>query len=396
MNNLKIKNSSDKVIANTYARFPIAISKGQGAYVWDADGKQYLDFVSGLAVCNLGHCHPAITKAIQEQAAKLLHVSNLYYTEPQNTLAGLLIAHSFADKVFFCNSGAEANEAAIKLARRYSFDHHGDSRQTIITMNNSFHGRTMATLTATGQQKVKTGFTPLLPGFKHVEFNNIDALTDAIDDSVCAVMLEPIQGEGGVIVASDTYLKQARDLCDKAGILLIYDEVQVGMGRTGRLFAYEHAQAIPDIMTLAKGLAGGAPIGAMLASENVINSFVPGTHATTFGGNPLVTAAGAAAFNALVNEGVVDNCLKMEILLKDVLDHFSDKYAFIKEVRGKGLIYAMELDFDGSQIVNKAMNKGLLINNTATSALRFLPPLIISPVDIEKMADILGKILDEC
>lgn len=393
MKNSDIIIKTNKYVAATYGRYPIALVKGSGAKVWDAEGKEYLDFVSGLAVCNLGHSHPAITKAIKDQAETLIHVSNLYHIPPQAELAELLVKNSFADKVFFCNSGAEANEAAIKLARRYSFDKHGPGRNEIITMKASFHGRTMATISATGQEKFSHGFEPLLPGFKHVPFDDIKTLEGAIDDKTCAVMLEPIQGEGGVNVPSDDYLKSVRALCNREGVLLIFDEVQVGMGRTGKLFAYEHSGMEPDIISLAKGIAGGVPMGAMMARDDVMSSFVPGTHASTFGGNPLASAAGVAAIRTITEGGVLENCRDMEALLKTELKKLKSKYPFITDVRGKGLIYGMELDFEGGDLVKDALDKGLLLNCAAGTVLRFLPPLTITKGEITQMITILDGLL---
>ncbi len=393
MKNSDIINKTNKYVAATYGRYPIALVKGSGARVWDADGKEYLDFVSGLAVCNLGHCHPAVTKAIKDQAETLIHVSNLYHIPPQAELAELLVKNSFADKVFFCNSGAEANEAAIKLARRYSFDKHGPGRHEIITMQASFHGRTMATISATGQEKFSHGFEPLLPGFKHVPFDDIKALEDAIDEKTCAVMLEPIQGEGGVNIPSDGYLKSVRALCDKKGVLLILDEVQVGMGRTGKLFAYEHCRIEPDIISLAKGIAGGVSMGAMMAKDEVMNSFVPGTHASTFGGNPLASAAGVATIRTITESGVLENCRDMETLLRTELKKLQSKYPFITDVRGKGLIYGMELEIEGGDLVKDALGKGLLLNCAAGTVLRFLPPLTITKGEIKEMITILDSLL---
>jgi len=395
MTNKEIANKTDNYVAGTYGRYPIAIVKGKGTKLWDADGKEYLDFVSGLAVCNLGHCHDRVTKAIKDQAEKLVHVSNLYHIPEQSQLAELLVENSFADKVFFCNSGAEANEAAIKLARRYSYDNFGTGRHEIITMTRSFHGRTMATITATGQEKFSKGFEPLLPGFKHVPFNDLKALEEAIDNSTCAVMVEPIQGEGGVNVPSEDYFKGVRDLCDKNNILLILDEVQSGMGRTGKLFAYEHYGIEPDIMSLAKGIAGGMAMGAMLAKDNIAKSFVPGTHASTFGGNPLASAAAIAALETTLKEGILDNCTAMGKVLKSELLKLKEKYSFIKEVRGKGLIYGMELNVEGGEIVSKALSKGLMMNCAAGTVLRFLPPLIIKEEEIKEMISVLDSLLGE-
>ncbi|MGA7965866.1 MAG: aspartate aminotransferase family protein, partial [Gammaproteobacteria bacterium] len=294
---------ADKYMFRTYGRFPLTLIRGEGCRVWDEEGKEYLDFVGGIAVCALGHSSPMVTRALEEQSKTLVHVSNLYYTRPQTDLAQLLVENSFADRVFFCNSGAEANEAAIKLARRYSSEKSGANRHVIISMENSFHGRTMATLSATGQAKIQVGYDPLLQGFKFVPFNDISRLRQAVDEHVCAVILEPIQGEGGVICPDEGYLKAVRKLCDEKGILLIFDEVQVGMGRTGKLFAHEHYGVVPDIMTLAKALGNGLPIGAMLSTDKVGAAFGPGSHATTFGGTPLVTAVSKAVLKSLLEDG---------------------------------------------------------------------------------------------
>ena len=384
-------------VANTYGRFPIALVRGAGTRVWDADGRQYLDFTSGLAVCNLGHCHPKVVAALQEQAGKLIHVSNLYHIEPQVVLAGLLTANSFADKVFFCNSGAEANEAAIKLARKY-FSSKNDARYQIITMEKSFHGRTLGALAATGQKKFHAGFEPLLEKFTYVPFNDVEALKAAIGPETAAVMLEPIQGEGGVNVPSADYLKKVREICDKAGVLLIFDEVQVGMGRTGTLFAYENYGATPDIMTLAKGLAGGVAIGAMCATDSVSAAFVPGAHASTFGGNPLATAAGSAALKAILDEGVLENCRASGAYLVERLSGLKASYPFIKDIRGKGLIIGLELGSelkDGAKagdIVREALSKGLLLNAVGDKILRFIPALIVTKAEIDEMIEILEGI----
>ena len=390
LSNQEIINQTGKYITNTYNRFPIAITKGKGCKVWDADGKEYLDFVAGLAVCNLGHCHPKVVKAIQEQAERLIHISNLYHIEPQAQLAELLCKNSFADKAFFCNSGAEANEAAIKLTRKY-FKDKNESRFQIITMEKSFHGRTLATLAATGQKKVQAGFEPLLEKFIYVPFNDAGAVANAITSQTAAVMIEPIQGEGGVNIPSESYLKELKTLCKKEGVLLIFDEVQVGMGRTGKLFAYEHYGVTPDIMTLAKGLAGGVAIGCMLATDEVAKSFVPGTHASTFGGNPLATAAGIAAIKAVLEQGMLENCRKVGKYLLEKLNKLKAEYPFIKEIRGKGLMIGMELTIPGADIVKACMEKGLLINCTADKILRFIPPLVVTEKDVDEMMKILSK-----
>jgi acetylornithine/N-succinyldiaminopimelate aminotransferase len=383
---------SEKYVANTYARYPILLVRGKGTRVWDLEGEEYLDFVSGLAVCNLGHCHPRVVKAIQTQAEKLIHVSNFYYIEPQIQLASLLCKNSFADKVFFCNSGAEANEGAFKLARKYAKQKMGKDRYEIITMERSFHGRTLATLTATGQEKFRKGYEPLMPGFKYVPFNDIGAVKNSINSKTCAVMLEPIQGEGGVNCPSEGYLKALREICDEKGLLLIFDEVQVGMGRTGKLFAYEHDCVEPDMLTLAKSLAGGVPIGALLIKKEIADSFEPGDHASTFGGNPLATAAGVAALTTILEEGMLENCEKMGNDFLSQLEEIKGKYPFVKEVRGKGLILGMELKIDGSSIVKEMLRKKILINCTMGNVLRFLPPLIVAKEEIDRVVKTLEEV----
>ena len=394
MDSITLMALSEQYIANTYARYPILLVRGKGTRVWDLEGEEYLDFVSGLAVCNLGHCHPKVVKAIQDQAEKLIHVSNFYYIEPQIQLASLLCKHSFADKVFFCNSGAEANEGAMKLARKYAKEKISKDRHEIITMERSFHGRTLATLTATGQEKFHKGYEPLMPGFKYVPFNDIRAVKNAMDSKTCAVMLEPIQGEGGVNCPSEGYLKALREICDEKGLLLIFDEVQVGMGRTGKLFAYEHDGVEPDMLTLAKSLAGGVPIGALIIKKGIADSFKPGDHASTFGGNPLATAAGVAALTAILEEGMLENCQKMGDYFISKLEEIKGKFPFVKEVRGKGLILGMELKIDGSSIVNEMLKKKILINCTMGNVLRFLPPLIVTKEEIDRVVKTLEEVFN--
>lgn len=386
---------SEKYVANTYARYPIVLVRGKGTRVWDVDGKEYLDFVAGLAVCNLGHCHPRVVKALQNQAEKLIHVSNFYYIEPQIHLASLLCKHSFADKVFFCNSGAEANEGAMKLARKYAKEKMGGDRYEIITMEGSFHGRTLATLTATAQEKFHKGYSPLMPGFKYVPFNDPEAVRKAVDSKTCAVMLEPVQGEGGVNCPSEGYLKGLREICDEKGILLIFDEVQVGMGRTGKLFAYEHEGIEPDLLTLAKSLAGGVPIGALLIKKGIAESFGPGDHASTFGGNPLATAAGVAALSAILEEGMLENCEKVGSYFLSCLEEMKKKFAFIKEVRGKGLILGIELKMEGGSIVKEMLQRGILINCTMGNVLRFLPPLIVTKEEVDRVVETLEEVFNK-
>jgi len=389
---MSLINETDKYIFSTYKRFPIVLLKGKGTKVWDQDGKEYLDFVTGLAVCSLGHCHPKVVEAIEAQAKILLHVSNLFHIKPQIELARLLVENSFADKVFFCNSGAEANEGAIKLTRKYMRDKKED-RFEIIAMHDSFHGRTLATITATGQDKFKEGFDPLLPGFKHVPFNDLDAVRKAVNDKTAAIMVEPIQGEGGVKCPADNYFKELRAFCDEKKLLLIFDEIQVGLGRTGKLFAYEHYGITPDIMTLAKSLAGGLPIGALLARDEVAKSLIPGTHASTFGGNPLVTAAGIAAFTALKDPALLENCCFVGAYFMGELNRLKKKHSVIHEVRGKGLIIGMELTLPGAEIVNKCLEQGVLINCVQNNVLRFLPPLIVTNDEVDRVVALLDEVL---
>lgn len=395
----KIIEDSERYLMHTYNRFPVVLRKGRGIRVWSADGKEYLDFVGGVAVNVLGHCHPKVVVAIQKQAQRLIHVSNFYHIEPQIKLARLLVTHSFADKVFFCNSGAEANEAAIKLARKHAKEHDGrhqnEYRFEIITAINSFHGRTLATVTATGQEKFHKGFEPLMPGFKYVPFNDIHALESAITQKTCAIMLEPIQGEGGVKIPSDDYLPKVRELCDKHELLLILDEVQTGIGRTGKLFAYEYYGVAPDIMTLAKGLGGGVPIGAMLATEKVSAAFKPGNHASTFGGNPLVCTAAIATLETILEDGfILDHCNRMGKYFIERLEQLKDYYEQVVSIRGKGLLIAMELTRDGMPVVKACLERGILINCAGGgNVLRFMPPLTVEEKDIDHLVEVLDELL---
>jgi len=386
---------SARYLANTYARFPVVLVRGRGDRLWDSDGKEYLDFAAGIAVDVLGHCHPKVVEAIKAQAEALLHVSNLYHIEPQIRLAQALCEHSFADKVFFCNSGAEANEAAIKLARRYAKVRWGPDRYEIVCMRDSFHGRTMATLTATGQEKHQRGFEPLLPGFKHIPFNDLRAAEQAIDSRTCAVLVEPIQGEGGVRVPDDDYLPALRQLCSDRDVLLMLDEVQTGMGRTGRLFAYEHWGIEPDVMTLAKALGGGLPIGAMLAKEEVASAFVPGSHASTFGGSPFITAAALAALTAIIEERLPQRAAKIGAYFLGRLRELVQRYPYAKEARGKGLILALELAVPAKPIVDRCLQLGLLILTAGDQVLRFVPPLIIGEAEVDEALSILDQALPE-
>ncbi|MFQ5911954.1 MAG: aspartate aminotransferase family protein [Nitrospinota bacterium] len=383
----------EKYVAKTYARFSLVPVRGEDTRLWDADGKEYTDFVAGLAVVNLGHCHPKVVEAIREQAGRLIHTSNLFHIPPQIDLARRLVETSFADKAFFCNSGAEANEAAIKLARKYSHDKYGQGRGDIITMVDSFHGRTLATLAATGQEKFKKGFYPPSPGFVHVAFDDLGAAEAAVTDSTCAVLVEPIQGEGGVNVPREGYLAGLRRLCDERDLVLIFDEIQTGMGRTGKLFAYEHEGVEPDVMTLAKSLAGGTAVGAMVAKEPFVSALGPGTHASTFGGNFLAAAAGVAAMDVLAEGGLLENCRKMGSYFRSGLETLREGHPCVREVRGRGLLLGVELDHDGPGYVLQAMERGFLINCTMGNVLRFIPPLTITQKDIDALLAVLDEIL---
>ena len=379
-------------VVNTYARYPLVVDSGAGCWLTDCNGNRYLDFLAGVAVNNLGHCHPAVVTALQEQAAKLIHCSNFYHIPNQIELAELLCEHSFGERVFFCNSGAEANETAIKLARKYSSEKYSDERTEIISSTNSFHGRTLGTLSATGQDKIQTGFAPILPGFRYVPFGDAEALQQAIGPQTCAVLLEPIQGEGGVQVPPSGYLQAVRQLCDDHNLLLILDEIQVGMGRTGTLFAYQQEGIEPDLMTLAKALAGGAPIGAMVAREPYAASLAPGSHGSTFGGNPLVTAAGIATLRPLLHSDILANCQAMGDYLRRGLERLQQQYSLVSNVRGRGLMLGLDLTCNGSGIVAAALQRGLLINCTMGKTLRFLPPLIVTQEEIDRMLEILAAI----
>ena len=389
----ELREDADRYLMHTYTRQPISIVRGRGSRVFDLEGREYVDFVAGVAVNVLGHGHPDLIAAIQKQSQHLLHASNLYYTEPQVKLAEALVEHSFAQKVFFCNSGAEANEAAIKLARRYAHNKHGAARFEIITMLQSFHGRTMATLTATGQEKVQKGFEPLLPGFTYVPFNDLNAVEQAITPATAAIMLELIQGEGGVQVADPAFVRSLRDLCRDRDILLILDEVQTGMGRTGTLFAYEHYGIQPDIMTLAKGLGGGLPIGACLATDKVAAAFTPGTHASTFGGNPLACSAALAVMRVLLEGRLLMQSRAVGQYMAKSLLELKDRLPNVKDVRGLGLLQGVELTIDGTPVVTDCLNRGLLINCTMDRVLRFVPPLIITQREIDRLVDVLADVL---
>ncbi len=383
---------SEQYIMRTYSSNPITLTEGTGCRVQDADGKVYLDFIGGIAVCGLGHAHPAIAEAVCRQARTLVHVSNLYHTIPQIELAELLVRNSFADKAFFCNSGAEANEAAIKLARKYSRDHFGEGRYEIICLSGSFHGRTLGALSATGQSKFHKGFEPLLEGFRHVPAGDLDAMKSAVTERTCAVLMEPIQGEGGIVMFPPDYVKGVRRMCSERGLLLIMDEVQVGMGRTGTLFAHEHYGVEPDVMALAKALANGLPLGALLAREEVARSFSPGTHASTFGGNPVACTAAKVVLHTLLEDGLLSHCREAGAYFKGRLEDLAARYpSLVKEVRGLGLILGLELHLEGSDFVSALLKQGFLINCTQGNILRFTPPLIVTEAEIDSLIEALDR-----
>ena len=384
-----------KYYAQTVRRQPVVIVRGEGTRVWDADGKEYLDFVAGWAVNNLGHSHPVVTQAIVEQAGTLLQTSNQFYTVPQLQLAEILIENSCLDQVFFGNSGAEANEGALKLARRYG-KLHRDGAYEVITAFNSFHGRTMATVAATGQPAYQEAFTPLLPGFVHVDFNDVEAIMNATTDRTAAVFLEPVQGEGGVNIPADDYLSRVREWCDEKGLLLILDEIQTGMGRLGSLFGYQEFSVEPDVITLAKGLGYGTPIGAFLSKEYCM-ALVPGDHGSTFGGNALTTAAAYAGTKFLIENDIPGHARAMGDHLQRRLNELKSRFSFVKDVRGKGLLVAMEFESDiAGQLLTHANAGGLLLNAVKPNAIRFMPPLNVTAEEIDQamslLEDALGKI----
>jgi acetylornithine aminotransferase/acetylornithine/N-succinyldiaminopimelate aminotransferase len=374
-----------------YGRTPILLVRGDGTRVWDSDGREYLDFTTGIAVTALGHCHPVITGAIREASATLMHVSNIFHTAPQVHLAKLLVEHSFADRVFFCNSGAEANEAALKLARKYGKERLASDRYEVISTINSFHGRTLATLAATGQPKYQHGFEPLPPGFKHVPYNDLRAVERALDSRTAAILVEPIQGEGGVHVPDDDYLPGLRKLCDESGALLIFDEIQTGMGRTGRLWGYEHSGVEPDIMTLAKALANGVPIGAMLCREEVAGVLTAGSHGSTFGGTPFVTSVALATLTTIIGERLPERAARLGRELMDGLRGIASPV--VKEVRGRGLLVGVELTRPAAPVVDACREAGLLVLSAGEKVVRLAPPLIVEPSQVQHAVGILGQAL---
>ena len=374
-----------------YGRTPILLVRGDGTRVWDSDGREYLDFTTGIAVTALGHCHPVITGAIREASATLMHVSNIFHTAPQVHLAKLLVEHSFADRVFFCNSGAEANEAALKLARKYGKERLASDRYEVISTINSFHGRTLATLAATGQPKYQHGFEPLPPGFKHVPYNDLRAVERALDSRTAAILVEPIQGEGGVHVPDDDYLPGLRKLCDESGALLIFDEIQTGMGRTGRLWGYEHSGVEPDIMTLAKALANGVPIGAMLCREEVAGVLTAGSHGSTFGGTPFVTSVALATLTTIIGERLPERAARLGRELMDGLRGIASPV--VKEVRGRGLLVGVELTRPAAPVVDACREAGLLVLSAGERVVRLAPPLIVEAAQVQQAVGILAQAL---
>jgi acetylornithine/N-succinyldiaminopimelate aminotransferase len=385
---------SAKYHTPNYGRTPLVLVRGEGTRVWDNDGREYLDFTTGIAVTSLGHCHPVITGAIREAAATLLHVSNIFHTAPQVHLAKLLVEHSFADRVFFCNSGAEANEAALKVARKYGKERLATDRYEIIATHNSFHGRTLATVTATGQPKYHHGFEPLMPGFKHVPYNDLRTMERAIDNRTAAILVEPIQGEGGVNVPDDGYLAGLRKLCDESGALLIFDEIQTGVGRTGRLWGYEHSGVEPDVMTLAKALSNGIPIGAMLCREAVASVLTPGTHGSTFAGSAFVTSVALATLTTIIGDKLPQRAAERGRELMEALRDLQRRLPVIKEIRGQGLLIGIELTRAAGPVMDACREAGLLVLTAGEKVVRLVPPLIVESPDCRRAVEILGRVLE--
>jgi len=387
MNTEEIINLDKKYVMQTYGRYPLALKEGKGALVTDFEGKTYIDCFAGIAVNNVGHSHPKVVEAICNQAKKLIHTSNLYYTEPQVELAKLLADISVHDKSFFCNSGAEANEGAVKLARKFT------GKGEIIAMENSFHGRTLAMITATGQHKYKKGFEPLPEGFKHVNYGDVEAVADSITDNTAAVLVEPIQGEGGIIIPPEGYLEELKKVCHENDVLLIFDEVQTGFGRTGEMFASQTFKVAPDITTLAKAIAGGFPMGAVLASEEVGNAFEPGDHAATFGGGPLACAAALASIQTIQDEGLLAQSRSHGECFKTQLKDLFQEYGMVEDVRGRGMMLGMEMGMPCASMVDEMRQQGVLVNCTAGNVLRFVPPLVITTEQINEVTDSLDEVL---
>ncbi|MEE9277469.1 MAG: aspartate aminotransferase family protein [Dehalococcoidia bacterium] len=380
------------VFMRTGARQPVTLVRGKGSRVWDANGKEYLDFVAGISTVSLGHGHPKVLAAIQEQAPQLIHVSNIFYTVPQIELAELLVRASGLSRIFFCNSGAEANEGCIKLARKWGRDNRNGATEIIVT-ENGFHGRTVTTITASGTPKYSEPFGPLPGGFVHVPFNDVEALRTAVSEATCAIMLEPVQAEGGVNVPDRGYLPAVRKLCDEADLALLLDEVQTGMGRTGRMFGHQHAGIKPDVMSLAKGLGGGVPVAAFLANER-LSVFEPGDHGTTFGGQPLATAVALAVARTMVDEDIPGQVAAKGEHLQRKLRSLEDRHAEVREVRGQGLLVAVEFSSEiAADVVSECRERGLLANNVQPTAVRFMPPLTVSEAELDQAVEILDEAL---
>ncbi|MBN1362017.1 MAG: aspartate aminotransferase family protein [Sedimentisphaerales bacterium] len=381
----------DKYVIANYGRLPRVMVKGEGAYLWDADGNKILDMFPGWAVSGIGHCHPKVVEAVRKQVGELIHIDNTFYSEPQGVLAKLLSERAFGGKCFFCNSGAEANEAALKLSRLYT----AKEKYKFITAEGSFHGRTFATVTATAQPKYHEGFLPLLPGFSYIPFNDIDALKAVFTDEVAAVMVEPIQGEGGINVATAEFLQAIRQLCDEKGAVMILDEVQTGIGRTGKWFGYQHFDVEPDIITMAKALGGGVAIGAMMAKAEIASCLKPGKHASTFGGNCLACAAGVATIEAIEQDHLLQHAAEIGRYAQEKLRSLKGKHAIIDHVRGIGLMIGIQLTSPGAAIVGKCLEKGLRINCTHDTVIRFMPPMVVTKVQIDQAVEIFDSVLSE-
>jgi acetylornithine/N-succinyldiaminopimelate aminotransferase len=387
MNTEKIIDLDKDYVMQTYGRQPLALKKGKGAVVWDVEGVPYIDCVAGIAVNNVGHAHPRVAEAISKQAHKLIHTSNIYYTEEQVRLAKQLVEISPHQKAFFCNSGAEANEGAIKLARKFT------GKGDIIAMENSFHGRTITTITATGQHKYKKGFGPLPPGFNHVPYGDLEAVGDAITEKTAAVLVEPVQGEGGIIIPPQGYLDELKKICHENDVLLIFDEVQTGFGRTGEMFASQTFKVTPDITTLAKAIAGGFPMGAILASAEVGSAFEPGDHAATFGGGPLACAAGLASIQTIQEEGLVVKSRENGIYFQNELKELFQEHGRVEDVRGVGLMLGIEMDMPCTQMVDAMRHQGVLVNCTAENVLRLVPPLVITREQMDNVTNHLDEVI---
>jgi acetylornithine/N-succinyldiaminopimelate aminotransferase len=389
MNTEEIMALDKKYVMQTYGRQPLALKKGSGAVVWDMEGNSYIDCLAGIAVNNVGHAHPKVAEAICKQAKNLIHTSNLYYTRQQAELARLLVDVSPHDLAFFCNSGAEAVEGSIKLARKYT------GKGEIIAMDNSFHGRTVMALSATGQKKYQKGFEPMNPGFIHVPYGSLEAVQNSITDNTAAVLVEAIQGEGGIIIPPVGYLKNLKELCKEKDVLLIFDEVQTGFGRTGEMFASQTFKVTPDITALAKGIAGGFPMGAIMASQEVGGAFQPGDHAATFGGGPLACAAGKASINVILDEDLLTKSRDKGAYFQSELLALKEKYDMVREVRGSGLMLGMELEVGCAEMVNAMRERGVLINCTADTVLRFVPPLVITKEQIDQAITAMNYVLSK-